>query len=277
MQHVDYVWDEGIAEQERWSSSAEAFAQLAPQISFFQEMSRLTVEMARLRNDMSVIDLGCGSSDLVLRHMHNTAPILRAVYRVDVCDAMLVTSARSANGENIKHVHGPAEYLHTIIPEQVDRVICNCAFGLFNHLKALQAIKKVLLPTGIFICNFAEWDFDFGGEKSSDPKYEAIDKQLERFGLPPKPNRGSPHKLSLEGMRRLLGMTELKLSKIAIQETAVSASDWQHFYEVPAIAKRSLSHLPLNTAMEVLRTAMDEIKDRKLPPLKWMVIALEHE
>jgi len=260
-----------ISEEERWRDSADIYAKLAPKISFYRETSEQIVAMASLGKGMSVVDLGCGSACLSTTEMLHYVPALKVIYCVDISEEMLMAAQRRVRSNIVEFIRCSAEDLDRILPEKVDRIICNSALWLFDLPRVLQAVRKVLLPTGFFLFNIAEWDFDFQEEAvSCDPKYEAIDRQLALHGLPKKQSRGAMIKLSVKQLQDILNDNGLCIIGSYRYTVSVSATDWLYFYQIPAIVKRSLPNIPLNIALGVLREAMDSLKKSNLLPIKWI-------
>lgn len=257
--------------REQWDDSAELYARLAPQISFYRETVRRIVAAAGLLPGMVVVDLASGSSGMLEHEVQRCVPDIQRLYCTDSSHRMLEVARSNINWEKVEFVVSRAEELHERLPAPVDLVLCNSSVWHFALDLAVDEIAFSLKPRGAFVFTLGEWDIQGSGVESN-VRYEAIDEELRRRSLPPKPSRGSKRKLRLGDLQELLmakGFCSVRREEFLIE---VSAEDFYSFYQIPAIVRQSLPQLQEEIARDVLLKAMSTLLGRKLPPMRWMVV-----
>jgi ubiquinone/menaquinone biosynthesis C-methylase UbiE len=265
-----------------WDESAGVYAELAPNISFYQQSSEKIVSAARLEPGMNVLDLGCGSAGLAVIKMLQQVPALNMIFAVDASPKMVEVATQHIYAEadrfgvearKVRFITSPAERIDRWLPlNGINRIVCNSAFWMFQTEAALESIKQVLAPEeSLFVFNLAEWDYIFDDAPVlRHPRYEVIDRELERLHLPAKPSRGSEHKFSREELEALFSESGFTLQKTQEFVVATSWRDWALFYQIPTIIRKSLPQIPYPTARKVLEAAMKNLEGRDLPGIRWV-------
>lgn len=221
---------------------------------------------------MLVVDLGCGSSGLVQESVFALCPDVARLFCIDTSQQMLKVAATRTRLHMVQFVLAAAENLDRHVPAGIDRVLCNSAICHFDLALAFAAVRRSLAANGEFLFDVAEWDLDECADLSRHPKYDAIDAELAERGLPKKPSRGSRHKITEATLRELLQANRLTPTEFTKMKTAVTAWDYELFYQIPAIVRRSLPHLPVMLAADVLAAATRRLRNVVLPPLRWVIV-----
>ena len=253
-----------------WDKGAEEYASLTSQISFYRESAAAVVDGADVQSGMSVVDLACGSGHCITRLLDEPARQPRVVYGLDSSAGMLGAAARRISSSCVSFIQGAAENVDSLVPEKVDRIICNSGFLFFDRSRAGASIRRALTPGGTFVFSLPEWCLD-RKQSREHPRYASIDAQLKLRGLPAKPQRGAAVRLSFAEMTDPLVESGLAVEEIKGLAIDVGVDSWRKYYSISSMAEMSLPHLPLSTALEVLQAAIDDLAGKYLPPVHWTV------
>jgi SAM-dependent methyltransferase len=247
-----------------WDAGAAEYAAVSPELPLYRETAEALVALCEPKRDAVAIDLACGSSCIVTRRLlaHPLAPA--RIYCVDYSAGMLAAAAPLLRDPRLRGIVSAAEELDRNVGEPAGAVYCNSALVLFDLERALEAIARALAPGGRLAFSIAE---DWTGESSpASPKYEAIDRELAARGLPPKPHRSLPSKLSQSALERALRAAGFALEARQSLDVRTTPRDLRAFYSIPSFATMSLPQLPVAEAREVLRAAMQRLDGCELPP-----------
>jgi SAM-dependent methyltransferase len=252
-----------------WDDGAQHYARAAPQIGFYRSSNDTLARMlSQAGEGMAIMDLGCGSSGLMLQKLRAHNP--RVIYAVDASAKMLAAIPRELINDRVHLVCCLAEELHQHVSEQIDCVTCNSALLLFAADAAMQSVWKVLAPGGRFVFGMGEWQVKLR-DVDDLPKYRVIDAQLRQEGHAPKPQRGAgAAKPTVAQVCAHLEGAGFLIEEIRVADIPVSAEDWLAFYSVPTVARMSLPNLSVADAMGVLERAMKRLQGAPQPPVRWL-------
>lgn len=200
------------------TSWGEYYHQIASQMALFTESNRSLIEAAELRPGMAVLDLASGSG-LTSQAALAAVPEGLRLYLLDISPSM-IDEARRRIGERAVAYHvADAAKVADLIPEKLDRVLCNLSLWYFANPEAvLTELRKVLKPTGRLCFTLSGTYFNAGGQVVS-PQWAYLRALKERGLLPraiPDPDR-LPNQRSIEGT--LIG-AQFKPFHFAVQEIA---------------------------------------------------------
>jgi SAM-dependent methyltransferase len=257
-----------------WHTGAREYAEAAPRISFYRQTSRRLAELSGAGPGDLTVDLACGSSGLLARELMARGVAPSDLFLVDAAPEMVIEAERRLAKPGIRYAVGRAENLDEVLAERsdgpADRILANSAFLLFELDEALEGIRRGLAPNGTFTVSMAEWHLDLPG-LPEHPRYRAIDERLAASGLPPKPARGSATKIRLAEVERRLEDVGLTVEAIEQLDVPTWAEDWALFYGIPSVAALSMPHVPVTQATAVLQSAMADLGDEGLRPLRWVL------
>lgn len=252
-----------------WDSSAKAYSEIAPKLAFYQETANKILAKASIQPRMSLVDLAAGSSAILENLILRAVPEIKVIYCVDSSSEMLQELRNKVTNDKIRFIHSAAEHLSQFVPP-VHRILCNAAIWNFNVHTAFAEIWRSLQAGGQFLFTIAEWDIK--SERAlAHPKYDQIDQELRYRGLPPKLSRGSEEKIAVEDLLADLEKTGFKDISTTPFSVSADAHDYELFYQIPAIAAKSLPHIPTKMAVDVLTCAMKRLSG-VLPPVSWLLI-----
>lgn len=164
--------------------TARRYKVFTEKTSMYQELSRFMVDLANIRPGMRVLDLGCGtgiSTQTVLQALSGSGH----VYGLDLSEAMLAVARQEVNSNQVTFLQADAAAFAEMIPEPIDRVICNSVFWQLRHKPPVMAeIRRVLTQDGLFVFNAPEPYFIFKDIPRSS-KVSILFDQLaaERYGV----------------------------------------------------------------------------------------------
>jgi ubiquinone/menaquinone biosynthesis C-methylase UbiE len=164
--------------------TARRYQVFTEKTSMYQELSRFMVDLADIRPGMQVLDLGCGTG-ISTRTVLAALPDSGHVYGLDLSEAMLAVARQEIDSNRVTFLHGEAAAFAEMIPEPVDRVICNSVFWQLRDKPPVMAeIQRVLAPDGLFVFNAPEPYFIFKDIPRSS-KVSILFDQLaaERYGV----------------------------------------------------------------------------------------------
>jgi SAM-dependent methyltransferase len=261
-------------EDDRWTPSAELYASLAPQISYYAETARAIVDLAAPRSARVAMSVGCGSSAYLERLLLDRMNRLEVLYCVDISRGMIDTLRARLKDPRVVFLCHSADDLDSSGISDIECAVCSSAIWLFNLDRALPAISRVLTLGGTLTFSIAEWDLaDSPARIGSARRYGLIDDELARQGHPPKQSRGSQDKMPRADLYRALLSAGLSRTSEVNGATSMTGRDWRHFYSIPAIAARSIPHVPTQVGLQVLGDAMSRFKaDDNADDLHWTII-----
>ncbi|KZN37894.1 hypothetical protein N480_14215 [Pseudoalteromonas luteoviolacea S2607] len=251
-----------------WSDSAIQYAKSAKSISFYKDTARFSAEIIGKYDYNHFVDLGCGSSNLVLDALLNFHPN-RKVTCVDAAKGMVAVAKHNSLHTNAEFMSGFSENIH-FAPNSICCFLANSAFWMFDFDKTLPLIKSQLKQRGGLLINFSEWDLQ--GAVQDELRYVAIDQQLDLLGFEQKKHKGTPKKYCKEHLIQIIEQYGFTVSEVITKTVTVTKRDWIEFYKVPAIAKKSLPHLSLSDALTTLNLAMNKLPESYTHQMKWLFI-----
>lgn len=201
----------------------EYYHAIASQMALFRESNRRLCELAELRQGMTVVDLGAGSGLTSLAALEQVPEGLRLIL-IDASQAM-IDEARRHLGDRAEAYHvADAAAGAGLVPEKVDRVLCNMSLWSFGEPEAvLRAWRSKIKPTGRFCFNLSGTYFNARRDWVT-PQYALIQELHQRGEL----SRGLPQVDRLPNQRSIegsLGGVGYKPFHFEVQEIASAVPD----------------------------------------------------
>jgi ubiquinone/menaquinone biosynthesis C-methylase UbiE len=112
-------------------------------VVYSERLSKRIIELARIKEHNTVLDLACGTG-WVSRRLEGRNVL---VHGVDPTPFMLAKAKKQINGDFLV---GAAEAL-PYRSESFDAILCNMAFSHFEHQAAAEEIYRALKPNGRFV------------------------------------------------------------------------------------------------------------------------------
>ncbi len=174
-----------------WDLGAKKYGTQAGDISFYNQTNALMLDCIAKDRKLSVMDLGCGSNSQILRGLLNRQVRPQTMLGVDISHQMIEESKKNfADAKNVDFLISSSESLSENIQDKFDIVTMNSALLLTDVSQTLDAINKILTMNGLFIFSVPEWHLK-GSKSDLHPKYQAINCELLRRGLPQKKQSGA--------------------------------------------------------------------------------------
>jgi len=261
---------QNINQDEIWDEGANEFAIYSKNISFYHKIANIFASFVDIHRHINICDLGCGSSGILINEILQKKENIENLFCIDYSSEMLDVCANNVISSNkIKFIQSRAEDFSKKLPCELDMVIADCSFWLFEAQKALKEIYLSLKNEGDFVFNFAEWDFDFENH-TPHPKYKVVDDELQKRNIEIVKEGGGKKKFSKKNIEKLL--TDNGFSIISIENVYIETSkeDWLYFYSIPSIVKRSMPLLTLDLGMDVLKSAINSMTNEQLKPIRWI-------
>jgi ubiquinone/menaquinone biosynthesis C-methylase UbiE len=243
--------------------TAQKYDDYTKAYSSYQETSSDLVRLAKVAQNHHVIDLACGTgitSQALLEVLGESGHI----YAIDLAPAMLAVARKNIQATNISFHHGPAEAVHELIPQPVDRIVCNSAFWQTNGEKTLQSLRKILKPEGTFTFNIPDTFSPIVDEKEQTINLRVLMRQVaeEEFGLTFETPLGERRHstFSTDNVKQLLERNSYQLihhERIVYQESRPSA--WE-FCAIPVMTESALPGVDYETRMKVLECAYNRME-----------------
>jgi ubiquinone/menaquinone biosynthesis C-methylase UbiE len=241
----------------------EYYHAIASGMALFRQSNRSLAEAAELRPGMAVVDLAAGSGLTSLAALE-AVPEGLDLTLIDASPALIET-ARANLGDRAAAYHAAdAMAIADLVPQKVDRVLCNLAIWYFRNPEGvMREIRKVLKPTGRLCFTLSGTYFNTGGGVVS-PQW-AFMRVLQEKGLIPRalPEvERLPNQRSIEGTLQGAGfkpffykMDEID-SPVPDAEPGSELAGWLRLYPVmpgdtrAEAVERTLALLP-ETAGEI--------------------------
>jgi ubiquinone/menaquinone biosynthesis C-methylase UbiE len=230
--------------------------------SMYQELSQVMVGLAQLKPGQRVLDLGCGTgvtTQLVLSALGAEGHI----YALDISGPMLDIARQIIVDERVTFIHGAAENVCDVIFQPVDRIVCNSVFWQVRQKSdVITALRKILVPDGLFVFNAPEPYFIFQHIPRS-PKVSTLFKQLvaERYGVGPQDLRTIEVFLNNHGFE-LLQTQEFTRTR--------TAEESYLFFRLPVATAWMEPPLDYPTRMAVLEEARQMAHPENTVRQRWM-------
>lgn len=242
--------------------TARRYQHFTEKTPMYQELSAVMVELAQLQPGLRVLDLGCGTGV-------TTQAVLPAlggqgeVYALDLSPAMLEVARQKIGSSQVTFLQGDAAAAAELVPEPVDRIVCNSVFWQFRHKpQVMAALGRVLKPGGLFVFNAPEPYFIFQHIPRS-PKVSQLFKQLaaERYGV------GQQDLRTIEVFLQQHGFRLLKTQEF---ERIRSAEESYLFFQLPVATAWMEPPLDYPTRMALLEEARQMAEPDKSVRQRWM-------
>lgn len=208
---------------------------IASRMALFRESNRALVAAADLRPGMTVVDLACGSGITSLAALEAVPEGLRLVL-IDA-SASMIESAKQLLGDRVAEYHvADAAAVSALVPEKVDRVLCNLSLWYFQNPEGVvREVRKVLKPTGHLAFTLSGTYFNTGGGVVS-PQW-ALMRGLADQGLIPRalPEvERLPNQRSIEGTLQGAGMKPFFFEVVDLPGASPVAElqDWVRLYPI---------------------------------------------
>jgi SAM-dependent methyltransferase len=196
-----------LNEERRWYSSAKVYAELAPKISAYNITADRLIQLSRIKNGEAIIDLGCGSSGLLINKILSKEPEVTVIYGVDISKEMLnVLNENIVSNSRIKLLHCAAERIQLFLEHKVDRILINSAIWLFSLPDVFVSARNVLNDDGLLVFNIAEWDFILD-KSEGRARRGMIDEVLYSHNFTPKRSCGPRTKMTVDELCGILSTT----------------------------------------------------------------------
>lgn len=256
-------------ESSMWNESAEQYAESAKNISFYKETAQVVAKILDNYDYRYFVDLGCGSSNLVLDALLKKGEGGKRVICTDASQKMVEVAQRNNSYSNAEFVPLMSEEID-FEENSICCFIANSSFWMFDFDKTLPLMFKQLKINGGLLINFSEWDLQ--DENKDEVRYSMIDKELMARGLPVKKYKGTPVKYNEKQISNVLKKHGFKIDDIIVRIVTVKRNDWIEFYKIPEIARKSLPHIKLEEAMGILNIAMNKLPLDYSHSMKWLFI-----
>ena len=270
MKKITLYKSQCINQDEIWDVGANEFALYSKKISFYYKIANIFSSFIDVHKHTNICDLGCGSSGLLVNKILQTNGNIENLFCVDYSSEMLNVCADNVIESNkIKYIQTQAEEFSKYLPCELDMVIADCSFWLFETQKTLKEIYSSLKNGGDFVFNFAEWDFDFENHVPH-PKYKFVDVELQKRNIEIIKEGGGKKKFSKENIENLLfdnGFSIISIEDVYIETTK---EDWLNFYSISSIVKRSMPLLKLDLGMDILKSAINNMNVEQFKPIRWI-------
>jgi ubiquinone/menaquinone biosynthesis C-methylase UbiE len=242
--------------------TARRYQRFTEKTTMYQDLSRVMVKLADIRPGMRILDLGCGSgitTQTVLPQLSGQGQ----VYALDVSEAMLNIARQELPQPQVTFIQADAGHFADLMPEPVDRVICNSVFWQFRHKPLVMAeLRRVLAPGGLFVFNAPEPYFIFDAIPRSN-KVAILFKQLaaERYGV------GTQ---DLRTMEVFLNNHHFELVATEIFERVHPAEESYLFMQLPVSTAWMDPPLDYQTRLELLAEAWQLAAPDTQSRRRWM-------
>lgn len=176
--------DQSFASAWLEAETARRYQIFTEQTTMYQELSDLMVQLAGIEPGMRVLDLGCGTgvtTQAVLQALGDSGH----VHAVDISGPMLAVARRQIASARVTFWQADAAAFAHLLPEPVDRVVCNSVFWQLRYKPQVMAeLRQALAPYGRLIFNAPEPYFIFKHIPRSQ-KVSILFDQLaaERYGV----------------------------------------------------------------------------------------------
>jgi ubiquinone/menaquinone biosynthesis C-methylase UbiE len=134
-----------------WNQSAGLYESVEATAARYARVAAVLVRMARLRAGMTVVDLACGPGTVAQEICRTTTPGAVAITAIDHSSEMLDLARARLPLPSIRFALSRAEEMAAVLPQPVDRVLCNAAFWQMNMRRVLRAVRGVLAADGWFV------------------------------------------------------------------------------------------------------------------------------
>lgn len=208
---------------------------IASRMALFQESNRALVAAADLRPGMTVVDLACGSGLTSLAALEAVPEGLRLIL-ID-SSASMIEAARALLGDRVAEYHvADAASVASLVPEKVDRVLCNLSLWYFGSPEGVvREVRKVLKPTGHMAFTLSGTYFNTGGGVVS-PQWALMrvlaDQGLIARALPEVERL--PNQRSIEGTLQGAGMKPFffQVVEVPLVNPVEELRDWVRLYPI---------------------------------------------
>ena len=253
-----------------WNTSAEVYGIESLKIGFYQITNRELIEAGQLQADMTVVDLACGTG-LTCKTILDSVKGEIVIYAVDMAQEMLKQAKRSIKSNAVRFIHASADDFAHYIPNKVDHVFCNAAFWHFLDAgAALREIHAVMRPTGRFLFNIPDQEFDFGDGRRSEVA-QVVKTCIRRSttqGVSTCPEF-SFEKIHTLASANGFGIVDFKTLTIPIYR-----EDLIKFYSIPHVSTRRFPKLSPQERITAVKMAFSTLEPNQAIPYRWAQFTL---
>lgn len=253
-----------------WDIGAKEYADSAKTIDFYAETNRRIVSLVKSNNAKDVLDLGCGGNSEILSSLFEQGYEGSQLVGGDNSLEMIANAKENFKSKpGIEFHHVSAESVDGL-GKTFDAITMNSAFCLTDMKATLDSVLKSLNTEGCFIFSIPQWHIK-GSKADYHPKYDAINKELAERGFALKEQKGASNRYSYSEIFAMLEDHSFQPYLCETIEIDINAEQWSAYYSIPSFAAMSLPHLPVEDALEVLSSAMTNLKSQELPSITWAI------
>ncbi len=235
------------------AETARRYQSFTEKTTMYQELSRKMVELADIRPNMRLLDLGCGTGVTTQTVLPHLSPIGH-IYALDISGPMLAVAREQIQSEQVTFIEADASDFAESIEPPIDRILCNSVFWQFRHKVGVMAeLRRVLAPGGRFIFK----------DIPRLPKVSLLFKQLaaERYGVGQQDMRTMRVFLENQGFE-LLQMVEFERTR--------SAEESYLFFQLPVATAWMEPPLDYETRLALLEEAQQMAEPDQPVKQRWM-------
>jgi len=253
-----------------WNTSAEVYGVESPKISFYQITNRELIEAGQLQAGMTVVDLACGTG-LTCKTILDSVRGQIVIYAVDMAPEMLKQAKRSIKSNEVRFIHASADDFSRYIPNKVDRVFCNAAFWHFPDAgAAMREIHAVMRPTGRFLFNIPDQEFDFGDDRRSEMA-QVVKTCLRRSTTQ---GGSSCPEFSFEKIHTLTSANGFGIVDFKTLTIPIYREDLIRFYSIPHVSARRFPKLSLQERIAASKMAFSTLESNQAILYRWAQFTL---
>lgn len=246
------------------TETARRYQIFAEKSSMYQELSRKMVELAELRPGMRVLDLGCGtgvSSRMALAALGGQGHL----FALDISAPMLAVAREQLGSERVSFVQADAGGFARMLPEPVDRILCNSVFWQFRHKpQVLTELRRVLVPEGLFVFNAPEPYFIF----KHIPRSARVSILFEQLAA----ERHGVGRQDLRTIEVFLNNHGFELVKTHLLERTRSAEESYLFMQLPVATAWMEPPLDFETRLALLEEAWQAADPDQPSKQRWIYL-----
>ncbi len=246
------------------AETARRYKIFAEKTTMYQELSQVMVELAGIEPGMRILDLGCGTgvtTQAVLQALGDRGQ----VYALDISEAMLAVAREQITSERVTFLQADAAACADLIPEPLDRVVCNSVFWQLQAKPQVMAeLHRGLAPEGQFVFNVPEPYFIFKHLPRSS-KVSILFEQLaaEQYGV---------GRQDLRTIEVFLNHHQFELVAKKMVERTRSAAETYLFMQIPVATAWMEPPLPYETRLALLEAAWQLAQPDQNTRQRWMYL-----
>lgn len=269
--------------REHWNRSAENYATFASQSRLYVDTATALVRRAGINRGMTVVDLACGTGVVTEALLEECPEPDVTVVAADFSTEMIALARQRIVSPRVAFHCEAAEHVSRIVPQPVDRVLCNAAFWQFDGDRVLAELAQVLKPGGKCLFTLPESI----GLENPETLYEhnklfwmVLEEMFIRNYTPraksPRPSAQAP--VDLADARRY-STDALRVESVERIAVSATVQDYFDFLQIPVMFERfSLtSGVPERQLREILTVVRNQMEwvELTVPPQIWKIVVLE--